>query len=239
MAVPELMAYIAPASRSRQSTNNFSTCCVTINGRRYYYDRGIHGGSDVKPRTVGVAGDPIVAGWPGNVVEIGSVWGAAFGRQMLLRHYFEHGPDAFHSGRHAHPWWSFHAHLNSYRAGVGASVGSTTRIADMGRSGNVSNVHDHFEVHLSPDYDAGLVNPFPILERARVGADTAGGDLGPMSLTAADLKKIESIMRNEAQRAVQFLALGVGNKSFDPTIDAWVNQALPNTLPNVAKKGDV
>lgn len=238
MSAPQLLTYIAPESRSRQPTNNFHTCCVTVDGRRYRYSRGRHGGSDVKPRVVGRAGDMILAGWPGRVIAIGDVWGAAFGRQMLLEHYYAHGPDAFHPSRHLHRWYSFHAHLSGYRVALGREVAHTTAIASMGATGNVTNVHDHFEVHLYAEYDAGLIDPFSILERARLGSSPPAGG-GDMTLSAADLLKIESIVRNEVQRTVQFLALGVENKSFDSSIDGWVNQAKPNTLPHVVKKGDV
>lgn len=189
MTVPEMLCYPAPNSLPRVPSNNFNQRYVIIRRRRYYYDRKKHGGSDIKPKTVGVAGDPVLAGWGGIVEETGNVWGPSYGYQVLIRHDGSHGPDLFHSSRHSHEWWEFHAHLSRIRCVVGQRVAPKTWLGDMGRTGNVSNVHDHTEHHLDPAWEVGLVDPYPRLERRRQ-IELAGGD----DVTEADFQRIDGLI---------------------------------------------
>jgi murein DD-endopeptidase MepM/ murein hydrolase activator NlpD len=103
-------------------------------------ERSSHGGIDID----GHAGDEIRAAAAGTVIRAGT-WGR-YGRLVLLDH----------GDRLA----TLYAHVRNIKVGVGDRVERGDCIAEVGRSGNATGTHLHFEVLL----DGQPVNPAPYLQ---------------------------------------------------------------------------
>ena len=92
-------------------------------------ERSSHGGIDID----GQGGDEIRAAAAGTVVRAGT-WGK-YGRLVLL----DHGDSLA----------TLYAHVSNIKVGIGDRVERGDRIAEVGRSGNATGTHLHFEVLLN------------------------------------------------------------------------------------------
>jgi murein DD-endopeptidase MepM/ murein hydrolase activator NlpD len=174
MSVPTADRFPNPAGVARQSSNNFAQR-DRPNPPGGVYARGKHGGTDIKPRRVGVDGDPLYPMWEGIVVSIGvaggsGCWGPSYGNRVLIKHSKRHSHGSGrHKYWHTHVWYSFHAHLqHAPRVKPNQRVGIKTQLGNMGHTGTSGNTHCHTETHLKPGWTDGLVDPFPIVERRRL-----------------------------------------------------------------------
>lgn len=101
------------------------------------------------------------AAWKGVVVDVGNVWGSAYGNQVLIRHR------GWHRGRYR-TWYSFYAHLADIDVRVGQKLRAGDKIGWCGNTGNSEAPHLHYELHAKPYWSTGAIyNPYWVLEPCR------------------------------------------------------------------------
>jgi len=121
---------------------------------------GSHLGIDISPSTQGVAGDRIVAAAPGTVVYSGSLSG--YGYVVYINSYV--------NGQYIQTRYAHLKSAPSVSAGSTVSAGQT--IGYMGKSGNATGIHLHFEVRIRhssgtcvPNSESTPVNPLGYVSR--------------------------------------------------------------------------
>lgn len=161
MSIPSMARYPVPASLRRTPTDNYAQRTKPTGGT---YARGKHGGSDIKPSVPGKVGESVYPAWNGRVafaVDRRGGWGVSYGKQVLVEHSHKHKDGT------AHRWYTFYAHLDSIRCKAGERVTIDRRIGTLGKSGDVSGPHVHFELHTRASWQQGLVNPYDRLNKRR------------------------------------------------------------------------
>jgi len=86
-------------------------------------------------------GAVVVAPVAGKVVQVGQVWGAAFGKHSVLMKV---------EGGHL-----LFAHLSSYKVKVGQNLKAGDFIGKVGKEGNVTGPHLHMELQAGPGWKRG------------------------------------------------------------------------------------
>jgi len=90
---------------------------------------------------------PIYAIGPGKVIYVGNSF-RGFGKLVLIEHFGQR-------------WASLYAHLNRFKVREGQSVDSEDLVGLMGRTGNASGTHLHFELR----FNKRPVDPLSVLPR--------------------------------------------------------------------------
>lgn len=142
--------YPVPAAKCRPLVNSY---------RRTGYSSvrlGRHWAIDI----VAPLGAKVRAIRDAKVVAVGNVWGASYGKQVLLRWRTPRGFRFF-----------FYSHLDSYSVAAGDKVKKGQVIGRVGSTGNSTGPHCHVEWATCPRkiarWDMHRKNPYRNLERAR------------------------------------------------------------------------
>lgn len=163
MAETAFLRYPCPASRTLPPSNDFDVK-KRPNGIVYKRKEG-HGGSDIpasKPKKIG---DPVFPVRDGRVEFVGTQtekakWGPSYGNRVLVKHRFTFGGKVITR-------YSFYAHLDTVLVIAGQKVSITDRLGTMGKTGQTTGPHVHFEWHSQPTWRKGLRDPFPPLDEIR------------------------------------------------------------------------
>ena len=109
-------------------------------GKNWVKTQGLHGYNGVDIASLGSLNIPILASASGQVIISKSVgWNGGYGKYVVIQH--------------SNNTQTLYAHLNSQVVSVGQQVEQGQVIGNMGRTGNSSGVHVHFEIR-------GAKNPF-------------------------------------------------------------------------------
>src|SRR3990167_4379280 len=123
--------------------------------RGYYSDarRDQHWGLDMPAST----GHKVRAPRRCRVVATGSVWGSAYGLQVLLRYRTR-------TGRRC---WLFAAHLSHIAVEAGERVNPGDIIGLAGATGQTFGAHVHWEWATTNRFDTNRLDLYPVFESAR------------------------------------------------------------------------
>ena len=163
---------------------------------------GIHKGVDF----YGVQGEKVYSPWSGKVISIGG-WGPAFGNRSPVIDF-----DTLPSGSPG--YWGVLAHLETCSVRVGQRVKAGQLIGTVGKRGNATGYHLHFEVQKSSLWTQnGYTNPKPWID-AQPSDEVSPGVLqggkvyaSKMHLGATDSDSVRNlqIMLNEKENTEPIL----------------------------------
>jgi murein DD-endopeptidase MepM/ murein hydrolase activator NlpD len=131
-----------------QDTKYKVTTPFGVAGKRW--SSGKHEGVDY----AAPVGAIVVAPCDGKVVQVGQVWGAAFGQHSVLMKV---------EGGHL-----LFAHLSSYKVKTGQVLKAGDFIGKVGKDGNVTGPHLHMELQAGPRWKKGAgLDPKAIIGEAK------------------------------------------------------------------------